>query len=75
MARPSTGPYLTFMSAKTIEFVDSRNRKITVSRRGELYEARYQRTSAFGKTPKKAVNRLTWSLTQAPWETSRAFAQ
>lgn len=50
------------MSAKTNQFVDQRGRKITVTRKGHLYEARYQQRTAFGETPKHATKRLREAL-------------
>lgn len=62
------------MSAKTNQFVDHRGRKITVTRKGHLYEARYQQRTAFGETPKHATKRLCRALRGFEFGVSHAIA-
>jgi hypothetical protein len=50
------------MSARNNQFVDRFGRKITVTKRGAFYEARYQQRTAFGETPKHATKKLCRAL-------------
>ena len=49
------------MSAKTIEVIDN-GRRVTVSRRGDIFEARHGRVRTFGETERDAVSKLRFAL-------------